>query len=244
VYERFAEREDGPVVVLVHGVGVSGRYLLPIAGRLAARCRVYVPDLPGFGRSGRLRGRATQQAFVEVLRAWLDAASLDHVDILIANSFGCQLAVELAAGDRMRVSRLVLVGPTVDPAARSATRQALRLVLDLVHEPVALWLLQAVDYTLHVAKSGLSAFAAMLRHPVELALPHVQVPTLVVRGERDRIVPHDWAVEVANLLPHGRLVEVDGAPHAVNYAAPDALAEIICELLDQPSISVAIDDAE
>jgi 2-hydroxy-6-oxonona-2,4-dienedioate hydrolase len=38
-------------VVLMQGMSVSGRYLLPTAARLAADCCVYVPDLPGFGGS-------------------------------------------------------------------------------------------------------------------------------------------------------------------------------------------------
>ena len=43
-----------PPAVLVHGLGMSGRYLAPTAERLAADFRVYAPDLPGFGRT---RGR-------------------------------------------------------------------------------------------------------------------------------------------------------------------------------------------
>ena len=42
----------GPFV-LVHGVGVSGRYMLPVARVLARDHSVYVPDLPGYGKSGR-----------------------------------------------------------------------------------------------------------------------------------------------------------------------------------------------
>ena len=42
---------DAPRIVLVHGIGVSGRYLMPTATRLAQIFRVYVPDLPGFGLS-------------------------------------------------------------------------------------------------------------------------------------------------------------------------------------------------
>ena len=44
---------DTAAMVLVHGVGVSGRYLLPTAERLARRYPTYVPDLPGFGRSDK-----------------------------------------------------------------------------------------------------------------------------------------------------------------------------------------------
>jgi 2-hydroxy-6-oxonona-2,4-dienedioate hydrolase len=42
-----------PVVVLVHGSGLSGRYMIPTAERLAADYPVYVPDLPGFGDSDK-----------------------------------------------------------------------------------------------------------------------------------------------------------------------------------------------
>ena len=226
VFERYAETDGAPVVVLVHGIGVSSRYFLPTAGRLAARCSVYAPDLPGFGRSGRLPGRPTVRRLTDALEAWLDAAGLTRPDVLVGNSFGCQLLVELAARRPERVTRLVLVGPTIDRRARSLVRQAGRLALDLTREPAGLLAVEAVDYTLHVWKSGLAGFVEMLRDPVEAKLPHVQAPTLVVRGSRDPVVPRAWAEEVAAALPHGLLVEVAGAPHAVNYAAPDDLARL------------------
>ena len=46
-------RHAGPPVVLVHGLGVSGRYMVPTAVRLARHLPTYVPDLPGFGKSAR-----------------------------------------------------------------------------------------------------------------------------------------------------------------------------------------------
>jgi pimeloyl-ACP methyl ester carboxylesterase len=45
---------DGPAVVLVHGLGLSGRYMLPVAEPLAPRYPVYMPDLPGFSASFRI----------------------------------------------------------------------------------------------------------------------------------------------------------------------------------------------
>lgn len=231
VYERYAERDGAPAVVFVHGIGVSGRYLLPTAGRLATRCSVYAPDLLGFGRSGRLRRRPTVRRLADVLASWLEAAGLERAAFL-ANSFGCQLAVDLAARRPERVSRLVLVGPTADRHARSLLVQAGRLVLDGAREPPALVALQAFDYAVHVAKSGPAGFAEMIRDPVEEKLALVRAPALVVRGTRDPIVPRGWAREVADALPRGRLAEVRGAPHAVNYAAPDALARLTLAFLD------------
>jgi 2-hydroxy-6-oxonona-2,4-dienedioate hydrolase len=233
MFERYAEHEGAPVAVLVHGVGVSSRYFLPTAGRLAASCSVYAPDLPGFGRSERLAGRPTVRRLADVLEEWLDAAGLARPAVLVGNSFGCQLLVELAARRPERVARLVLVGPTIDRHARSFVRQAGRLALDLTREPPGLLAVEALDYTLHVAKSGLAGFVEMLRDPMEKKLPDVQAPTLVVRGARDPIVPRAWAEEVAATLPRGRLAEVAGAPHAVNYAAPDELVRLTLVFLAQ-----------
>jgi pimeloyl-ACP methyl ester carboxylesterase len=61
------------------------------------------------------------------------------------------------------------------------------------------------------------------RRPLEANLPHVRVPTLVVRGARDRIVPREWAEQVVALLPDGRLAIIPGPPHIVNVNAPERL---------------------
>jgi 2-hydroxy-6-oxonona-2,4-dienedioate hydrolase len=231
VCERHAEHHDGPLVVLVHGIGVSGRYLLPTAGRLAERCSVHVPDLPGFGRSDPLGATLTVRRLSDLLESWLDVAGLARPDLILANSFGCQVVAELAARRPERVGRLVLVGPTVDRRARSLARLAGRLALDTIHEPPGLFAVQAVDYALHVSKSGVSSFVEMVRDPIEESLVRVQAPALVVSGAHDAIVPRAWSAEVASMLPRGRLVEVPGAGHAVNYNAPAALTRLTLEFL-------------
>jgi pimeloyl-ACP methyl ester carboxylesterase len=226
VYERVCDRADGPTVVLVHGIGVSGRYLLPTAGRLAMDHRVYVPDLPGFGHSGRLRQRPTVRLWADLLGAWLDAAGLERPDAIVANSFGCQLTVDLLSRHPARARSLVLLGPTIDRRARSLVTQAGRLALDLTREPLGLFAVELVDYALHTVKSGPLGFAAMVRDRVEEKLPCVPVRTLVVRGRRDAIAPRRWVAEVAARLPDGRTAEVDGA-HAAHYSRPDAVAALI-----------------
>jgi 2-hydroxy-6-oxonona-2,4-dienedioate hydrolase len=234
MHERYAEKEGAPVLVLLHGIGVSSRYFLPTAGRLASRCSVYAPDLPGFGRSAPLGDRPTVRRLADAFEAWLEAAGLEVPHAYVANSFGCQVVADFAARRPERIARLVLVGPTIDREARSLGRQAVRLALDSVREPVGLLAVETVDYALYVRKSGVAGFMEMIRDPVERKLPLVRAPTLVVRGDRDPIVPHSWAAEVAATLPRGRLVEVPGAAHAVNYNAPDALARLTLDFLNGP----------
>src|SRR5918994_1458240 len=52
-YRESPEPPDAPVMMHLHGFGLSGRYLLPTAERLADEFHTLVPDLPGFGRSAK-----------------------------------------------------------------------------------------------------------------------------------------------------------------------------------------------
>jgi 2-hydroxy-6-oxonona-2,4-dienedioate hydrolase len=215
-----------PAIVLVHGFGVSSRYMAPVARELAAGHRVYAPDLPGFGRSAKPRRARDLPELADALAAWMGAAEIDRATLL-GNSFGCQIVAELALRHPGRIERAVLVGPTVDPAGRTVRQQLWRLVLDVLREPWPLIPLQALDYARHGPRRGLATLRVMLGDRIEEKLPRLRVPTLVVRGGRDPIVPQRWAEAATRLLPAGRLVVVPGAGHAVNYNAPRALARAV-----------------
>jgi pimeloyl-ACP methyl ester carboxylesterase len=218
-----------PPLVLVHGLAVSHRYLMPLAARLAGHHPVHVLDLPGFGLSGK-PGRVLDVAeHADHLAAWLAAAGLPPVAVL-GNSFGCQVAVDLAVRYPDRVCGLVLVGPTVDPSARTASRQILRWLRDTAREdPLQLPIL-ARDVRDAGPHRVAGTLAHALRDPIEDKLPLVKVPTLVTRGSREPIVPMAWAQAASRLLPLGELAVVPG-PHNANYGAADHLAELVMAFL-------------
>jgi pimeloyl-ACP methyl ester carboxylesterase len=212
VHERGGGPDAGPPLVLVHGLGVSGRYLVPVAERLARRRRVYLPDLPDEVADVPGRRRA--------LAAWMQAAGLERAPLL-ANSLGCQIAVDLAVAEPERAEALVLVGPTVDPHARSLPRQLGRLLASAPFERPSLIPLVVAEYASHPLRT-LRAAVGMLADPVEEKLPLVRAPVLVVRGRHDRIAPQQWAERAASLAG-GELLVLDGG-HALNYSRPDELA--------------------
>ncbi|MGY1736259.1 alpha/beta fold hydrolase [Geodermatophilus sp. SYSU D00684] len=115
-------------VVLLHGLGLSSRSLVPLGRRLAALGHdVVAPDLPGFGRSPRdprLRRPGGPDVATQTghLLAWLDAVGIARAHVF-GNSIGAQVGVELAARHPERVARLVLSGPTPDPRYRRPWQQ-------------------------------------------------------------------------------------------------------------------------
>ncbi len=216
---------DGRNVVCVHGLGVSHRYFRPLATRLAREFRVSVPDLPGFGRSPGPRQALDVRGLSGALADWLRATDRGGA-VLVANSAGCQFAVDLAMHAPELLGPLVLNGPTIDRHARSAPRQLVRLLADAPWEHPALTLTLVRDYWDATPRRVVRTMRYLLRDRIEDKLPYVPVPTVVVRGSRDPLVPRAWATEVVGLLPQGTLSEVPGAGHTLNFSAPDALARI------------------
>ena len=225
--------EGGPAVVLVHGLIVSSRYFVPLAERLAADYRVYAPDLPGYGKSAKPSQVLNVPELADALAAWMRAVGLDRA-VLIGNSFGCQIVVDFGVRYPDRITRAVLLGPTVDPSARSAPRQVARWLWDVPREPRSLGLVIARDLSDMGPRRALSTFRYMLRDRIEEKLPQLRVPALIMRGTRDPTVPQRWAEEAARLLPLGRLVVIPGAAHTLNYNAPLEVARVVHPFLTEP----------
>jgi len=203
-------------VVLLHGIGVGPAYMRPLARALAGH-DVVVPTLPGWIGNPTDRPALDLVELGETLEPHLPGA-------IVANSMGCQIAVELAIRRPELVESLVLVGPTVDPHTRPLLRLGVRLLSDWPREPPSLWWIITRDY----AAMGLRRFTRTARfayrHHIEQRLPLVAQPTLIVRGRRDAFVSQRWCEQGAALLPDGRLTVVPGA-HAAHYSHPSAVAQ-------------------
>lgn len=213
-------------VVLVHGLVVSSRYMVPTARLLASRTRVLAPDLPGFGASQGPRRALDVGGLAAALGQWLDTTAPPR-PLLVGHSFGAQVVAELMATAPRPVHAVVLAGMTMDPAAAGFVGQAVRFLADTVREPPALAAVILRDTLRAGPLRAIATLRAALRHAVERRLPAIAAPAVVVRGGRDVICPARWAREAAALLPDATLEEVPGAPHALNFATPEPFAELL-----------------
>lgn len=235
LFVRFMQEAgpEAPVVVLVHGLGVSSRYMLPLMHELRGVAHVFAPDLPGFGRSQKPAFTLDMQQLADVLATWMKTRELTNV-CLVGNSMGCQVAVNLAARHPGLPHQLVLVGPTMDSSVGPA-RHVFRWLSMAFVEPVQLIPVIIRDYLAAGFTRTFRTFRFALQDKIEKRIELVAQRIVVVRGRHDRIVTASWAHRLAKRAQDGRLVTVPKGAHAVNYDAPRALARIIkCVLRQVP----------
>ncbi|MEB3283656.1 MAG: alpha/beta hydrolase [Lyngbya sp.] len=217
--------KDAPILILVPGAGLSSRYMVPTAEQLAPDYHIYVPDLPGFGESDKPEPPLNLSELADFLWKWMDAVGIEQATML-GNSLGCQIIVEFAVRHPNRLERAILQGPTVDRRARTFGQQLWQLILDAPREAPSQAVIQFQDYSKAGFARVFHTFEMALSDAIEEKLPHVKVPTLVVRGEHDTLVPPRWAEEIVSLLPNSQFVEIAEGGHTLNYKMPEAVARV------------------
>jgi pimeloyl-ACP methyl ester carboxylesterase len=243
LYYRWS---DGPAdavpIVHVHGFGISGSYMMPTARLLTGHSVNIVPDLPGYGRSQRRDHTLDIPELGEALIAVLDALSIDRA-VLVGNSMGCPILLEVAHAAPERVERLVLVSPAGGVQNQPLGRAVVQLARDATRESPRMARTAVPDYVRFGPVNALRLFHQLTRYPSLERLLHTPVPSLAVLGSRDPLLPPPYRVlEVARLAPeHVTLVLIRGAAHAINFSHPGELSNVISSWLDDEPV---LDDVD
>ena len=238
VHCRRSTGGDGPPIVHIHGFAISGAYLMPTARGLAHRWVNVVPDLPGYGHSARRDHVLDIPELAQAVVAVLDALGIDRA-VLLGNSMGCPVALEVAHAAPERVHRLVLVSPAGGVQNQPLARALGQLGKDVLLESPRMFPVALPDYLRFGPINGLRLFRRLTLYPSLDRLVNTPAPTLVVLGRRDPLIPTaDRLREVARLTPeHLAVALVEKAAHAVNFSHPVELAGTVEAWLDD-----ALDD--
>jgi pimeloyl-ACP methyl ester carboxylesterase len=227
-YRESPEPPDASVMMHVHGFGLSGRYLLPTAERLSDEFHTLVPDLPGFGRSAKAADLLDVPDLAHAAARFLDDRGVEKVT-LVGNSMGCPVILEFAHHYPERLERAVLVSPAGGVYNQPFRRAARQLASDGPREPVRMMRVATPDYLRFGVPSTVKMFRALTRYPTLQRLLELRIPTLVVIGDRDPLMPGPARVqEVASQTDnHVLLVKIEDAAHAINFSHPGELAHLI-----------------
>ena len=227
-YRESPAPPDAPVMVHVHGFGLSGRYLLPTAELLRDEFHTLVPDLPGFGRSARGTEPLDVPDLARAIARFLDDRGIESAT-LVGNSLGCAVICEFAYAYPGRLERAILVSPAGGVQNQPLPRAIKQLTHDGVREPMRMLRVAVPDYLKFGVPSTMKLFRALTRFPALDRLLAVAVPTLAVVGSRDPLMPPPARIQqiAKQSENHVLLVVIDGAAHAINFSHPGELANVI-----------------
>ncbi|MEO5920443.1 MAG: alpha/beta hydrolase [Pseudolysinimonas sp.] len=229
---RHEPRDDDRVFVLVHGIGVSSRYFQPLAAELARHGRVYLIDLPGYGKAPDPRRNPTIADHAAVLASFLRRSPFDN-PVLVGHSWGSQIVSKLALDHPDVSDRIVLMAPTMEPSARRfwvATRNLLR---DALREPPAVFAIAISDYLIRCGVPYLMRQVPfMLADEIETRVGSLRSRVLLVNGDRDPIVSSGFAERLSRLAPDIEFREVHG-PHVIMHTDPVMIAKHITEFVER-----------
>jgi len=218
-------------IVLVHGLGLSCRYMLPTAQALMDDYAVFVPDLPGFGDSTKPDRVLTIDELADSLAAWIEVTRLQRV-ALLGNSLACQIIAATVDRHPTIAAAAILQGPTTPPSERSIFWQLIRWRQNLGYDPPDMMAISRDDYVKCGRWRVWKTFFNGLRDAMEERLARIRHPILVVRGELDPICSREWACDVAKHLPCGKFAEIPGVAHTLVFTAPAQLAEVTKKFLE------------
>jgi pimeloyl-ACP methyl ester carboxylesterase len=239
---RIWRKGKGPKLGFLAGYGGLPRWI-PFLDALAAERTVIVPSLPGF--PGGDRGHTvldTHLDWVLAVRHLLQKADLDGAD-LAGSTVGGSFAAEVAAIWPQMVRRLALVAPwglfdekepMADPWAQRAPEVPGLLCADperwnaLKAEPEGA---NAPEWPIEQVRANEAAariFWPLCNTRLERRLPLITAPTLLIRGEQDRVLPMSYVERFAQAV-RGRseIRTIPGAGHLAELDKPQEVAAAI-----------------
>lgn len=224
----------GPDVLFIHGTGGNGKTWFNQLRRLGESFRAIALDLPGYGESELPASIESNDDYAAFVSEWMEVAGWDHA-VVVGSSMGGRVCLQLALDHPERVDGLVLVNssgirvPGVETLSPG----------DVSPEEF----MQAIFYRPSpvVVRAGAATSATWLATMEKLTsrplrdmtprLAEIRVPTLVVWGDHDRVLPPAFAHAFHRGIPGSRLVMIERAGHVPMMERPGEVNEALGEFL-------------
>jgi pimeloyl-ACP methyl ester carboxylesterase len=256
VHYKDTGPKDAPVVLLLHGFGSSLQTWDVWAAQLEKNYRVIRLDLPGFGLTGPSPLHDySERGDLATLTHFVDQLGVASYSI-IGHSMGGKMAWSLAAADAKRVNALVLIAPDGFPEAKDIGTKpyAVPGIMGMMKFCLPKYLVRKSIEPAFFDPNALSdslvdRYYDMLRAPgvraaiLERAnqttytdpvprLMKITAPTLLIWGEKDRMIPSSNAQSYAKVLPSSKTVLLPNLGHLVQEEQPELALTHVTDFLN------------
>ena len=214
-YELINPKAKFPVVVL-HGWGQNSGHWLPLAKKVSDRFRLYLLDLPGFGGTKNLADGSGIPEYVKFIKNFVTKNNLKRIT-LIGHSFvrkrNLLTRLKILAAKIIKIPTLLL--------PNSLRKRILTLTASRDYA-------QANPYQRSVLKK-------ILRQDIGAKVNLIKVPTEIIWGSDDHVIPYMGKFLVEN-IPTANLHVIYPAGHLPHLTHPAKLATVLNQILeDEPA---------
>ena len=237
-------------LVLIHGLGASAERWSQVIPIFAEQFRVVVPDLIGFGYSDKPLVDYTPEFFLDFLEKFFAASNIDHPNI-IGSSLGGQLCAEYASSHSQNIEKLILVSPAGvmkqstpaldayimaalypnDQSAKNAF-EMMEASGDNIEDEIVNGFVERMR--LPNAKLAFMSTVLGLKNSESITskLPFISVPTLIIWGSNDPVIPINYADDFVSSIQDCRFFRMDGCGHTPYVQDPHIFASKVLEFLN------------
>jgi len=237
-------------LVLIHGLGASAERWDQVIPLFADEFRVVVPDLVGFGYSDKPLVDYTTEFFSEFLEKFFVASDIKRPN-LIGSSLGGQIVAEYATSHSDEIEKLILVSPSGTMKKSTPALDAYIMAALYPNEQSAknaFELMEGAGHNVH--EKIVNGFVERMRLPnAKLAfmstllgiknseliiskLQTISVPTLIIWGENDPVIPIHYADSFVSTIRDCRFFRMDSCGHTPYVQYPYAFASRVLEFLN------------
>jgi 2-hydroxy-6-oxonona-2,4-dienedioate hydrolase len=252
-YLRNANMKNGDsrrkeILVLLHGLGASADRWSYVSPTLSKYYQLIIPDIVGFGYSDKPTVEYTMDFFVSFFEDFLRELRVERLSI-IGSSFGGYLGTEFTARNPKNVDKLILAAPA--GAMRTSTRILDQYIMaalyptyentkrgfrDMANEPSVVSEETVRDFMnrmrLPNAKYAFMSTLLAMRDSQSLSnsLSKIDVPTLLIWGENDRMIPLAYSKEYTE-ISRSKLTIIDNCGHTPFVEKPVEFNDIVLKFL-------------
>lgn len=233
-------------ILILHGWNLSSDRFLPLKIEFEKRgYTVFCPDLPGFGENKTPQKPLYLSDYVNFVEKYIEENKLKKIT-LIGHSFGGRIGIKLAAQNSEYLHALILTGtPGIIPVPKSKVIFFLYLskvgkiifslpILNLFKYKAQKFLYRfakATDFY-NTNEQMRETFKNIVKENLEIYLPEINTPTLLLWGKGDKIVSIDIAEKMNKLIKNSKLVEIKEARHGVPWTHPKEFIKEVDNFLE------------
>jgi len=236
-------------LLLLHVLGASAERLEYVIPLFAKKFKVIVPDLIGFGYSDKPMVDYTTDYFAEFVSKFVNKVGIKELNV-IGSSLGGQIAAESIINHDVNVKKLVLVSPS---GVMKHSTPALDVYISAALYPntdSALNAFQAMSGRKKIDEKIVSGFVERMQLPnakmafmstllglsnsqiITEKLQLITIPTLIVWGENDPIIPIEYAQSFVSGINDCRFYKMTGCGHVPYAEKPNVFFQIVSDFLN------------